>query len=64
MISILLLADPTQSPHARSGPEHGGHWRQVRGKYPQYGGQILDGPVIVVTIESWTGWAMPRNSGR
>jgi PPOX class probable F420-dependent enzyme len=41
----------------RSGPEHGEHWRQLRGKYLQYAGQILDGPVIVVTIESWTGWA-------
>ena len=44
----------------RSGPEHGEHWRQLRGKYPQYGGQTLDGPVIVVTIESWTGWAFAR----
>jgi PPOX class probable F420-dependent enzyme len=41
----------------RSGPEHAGHWDQLRAKYPQYDGQILDGPVIVVTIESWTGWA-------
>ena len=44
----------------RSGPAHGEHWSQLRGKYPQYRDQILDGPVIVVTIESWTGWAFAR----
>jgi PPOX class probable F420-dependent enzyme len=41
----------------RSGAEHGAHWELLRGKYPQYAGQVLDGPVIVVTVESWTGWA-------
>ncbi len=41
----------------RSGPGHEAHWTQLRDKYPQYGGQILDGQVFVVTIESWTGWA-------
>jgi PPOX class probable F420-dependent enzyme len=44
----------------RSGPEHGEHWSQLRGKYSQYDDQILDGPVIVVTIESWTGWAFAQ----
>ena len=41
----------------RSGEEHAGHWALLRGKYPQYAGQVLDGPVIVVTVESWSGWA-------
>ena len=41
----------------RWGAEHGAHWELLRGKYPQYAGQVLDGPVIVVTVESWTGWA-------
>ncbi len=41
----------------RAGPEHAGHWALLRSKYPQYAGQILDGPVIVVTVSSWTGWA-------
>jgi PPOX class probable F420-dependent enzyme len=44
----------------RSGQEHGEHWSQLRGKYPQYDSQILDGAVIVVTIESWTGWAFAQ----
>ncbi len=38
-------------------PEHAGHWALLRSKYPQYAGQVLDGPVIVVTVESWSGWA-------
>jgi PPOX class probable F420-dependent enzyme len=41
----------------RSGPEHAAHWAQLRRKYPQYAGQVLDGPVIVVSVESWSGWA-------
>jgi PPOX class probable F420-dependent enzyme len=41
----------------RSGLEHAEHWGQLRTKYPQYEGQVLDGPVILVTVESWTGWA-------
>ena len=41
----------------RSGQEHLEHWTLLRSKYRQYEGQILDGPVIVVTVESWTGWA-------
>jgi PPOX class probable F420-dependent enzyme len=40
-----------------SGKEHAAHWALLRSKYPQYTGQILDGPVIVVTVESWSGWA-------
>ena len=41
----------------RSGPEHARHWELLMTRYPQYGGQVLDGPVIVVTVESWSGWA-------
>lgn len=41
----------------RSGEEHAGHWALLMSKYPQYAGQVLDGPVIVVTVESWSGWA-------
>jgi len=41
----------------RSGEGHAAHWALLRGKYPQYTGQFLDGPVIVVTIRSWSGWA-------
>jgi PPOX class probable F420-dependent enzyme len=40
----------------RSGSEHVGHWELLRAKYPQYAGQELDGPVIVVRVMSWTGW--------
>jgi PPOX class probable F420-dependent enzyme len=41
----------------RSGDVYAQHWELLRAKYPQYHGQLLDGPVIVVTVESWTGWA-------
>jgi PPOX class probable F420-dependent enzyme len=41
----------------RTGPEIAGHWDRLRSKYPQYEGQVLDRPVIVVTVESWSGWA-------
>ena len=41
----------------RAGAEHAGHWDQLRARYPQYAGQVLDGSVIVVTVESWSGWA-------
>jgi PPOX class probable F420-dependent enzyme len=41
----------------RSGPGHYGHWRQLTSKYPHYRSQILDGPIILVTVESWSGWA-------
>jgi len=39
-----------------SGASHAGYWDLLRGKYPQYAGQILDGPVIVTEVGSWTGW--------
>ena len=39
-----------------AGAEHAEHWELLRAKYPQYEGQVLDGPVIVVAVESWTGW--------
>jgi PPOX class probable F420-dependent enzyme len=45
------------------GAEHGAHWRLLRGKYPQYDGQILDGPVIVVTADHWSGWAFSPRTG-
>jgi PPOX class probable F420-dependent enzyme len=41
----------------RSGEEHAAHWALLRRKYPQYAGQVLEGPVIAVTVESWSGWA-------
>jgi PPOX class probable F420-dependent enzyme len=41
----------------RSGRELAGHWDLLRSKYPQYAGQVLDRPVIVVHVQSWTGWA-------
>jgi PPOX class probable F420-dependent enzyme len=31
--------------------------RQLAAKYPQYEGQLPQGPVIVVAVERWTGWA-------
>lgn len=41
----------------RSGGEHGAHWELLRRKYPQYAGQLLGGPVIVVRVTSWAGWS-------
>jgi PPOX class probable F420-dependent enzyme len=41
----------------RSGVEHTERWRLLRAKYPQYEGQILDGPVIAVRVTSWSGWS-------
>jgi PPOX class probable F420-dependent enzyme len=41
----------------RAGPEHQAHWDRLTGKYPQYAGQDVRGPVVVVTVESWSGWA-------
>ncbi len=41
----------------RSGPDHAEHWELLMSKYPQYGGQLLDGPVVLVVVESWAGWA-------
>jgi PPOX class probable F420-dependent enzyme len=40
-----------------SGERHRSHWGQLTSKYPQYRGQVLEGPIIVVAIESWSGWA-------
>jgi len=40
----------------RSGAEHADHWDLLRARYPQYDGQVLDGPVIAVTVERWSGW--------
>ncbi len=41
----------------RAGEEHAAHWALLKAKYPQYAGQVLDGAVIVVSVESWSGWA-------
>lgn len=41
----------------RSGAGHAAHWDLLRSKYPQYQGQRLDGPVIVVQVLAWSGWA-------
>jgi len=41
----------------RSGEPYDQHWDELRSKYRQYGGQRLDGPVIVVEVETWSGWA-------
>jgi PPOX class probable F420-dependent enzyme len=40
-----------------AGAEHAAHWEMLRARYPQYGGQVLGGSVIVVTVERWSGWA-------
>jgi PPOX class probable F420-dependent enzyme len=44
------------------GAEHDVHWRQLVAKYPQYHGQVLGGPVILVTVDSWSGWAFSDES--
>jgi PPOX class probable F420-dependent enzyme len=41
----------------RGGEEHRAHWGLLTGKYPHYADQDLRGPVIVVTVESWSGWS-------
>lgn len=41
----------------RSGEQHTLHWQQLRDKYEQYADQVLGGPVIVVEVETWAGWA-------
>ena len=41
----------------RAGLEHAAHWQLLRARYPQYAGQVLDGPVIVVAVSTWSGWA-------
>jgi PPOX class probable F420-dependent enzyme len=40
-----------------AGAGHDGWWDLLRAKYPQYGAAVLGGPVIVVTVERWSGWA-------
>lgn len=44
-----------------SGAGHRAHWHQLGGKYPQYRDQVLEGPIILVTIESWSGWAFSED---
>jgi len=39
------------------GEDHAAHWELLRGKYPQYDALVPTGPVIVVTVQSWSGWA-------
>jgi PPOX class probable F420-dependent enzyme len=41
----------------RGGADHDAHWRQLVAKYPQYHGEAPGGPVILVTVASWSGWA-------
>jgi PPOX class probable F420-dependent enzyme len=41
----------------RSGAEQAEDWRLLRAKYPQYEGQVLDGPVIAVRVTAWSGWS-------
>jgi PPOX class probable F420-dependent enzyme len=41
----------------RASREHSAHWRLLVAKYPQYGGRAQRGPVIAVTVESWSGWS-------
>jgi PPOX class probable F420-dependent enzyme len=41
----------------RAGAEHAAHWQLLCARYPQYAGQVLDGPVIVVAVNTWSGWA-------
>lgn len=41
----------------RAGAEHAAHWQLLRARYPQYEDQILVGPVIVVHVKTWSGWA-------
>jgi PPOX class probable F420-dependent enzyme len=41
----------------RAGEDHVAHWQRLVSKYPQYGGQVPGGPVIVVSVTRWSGWA-------
>jgi PPOX class probable F420-dependent enzyme len=41
----------------QSGDGHRSHWDQLTSKYQQYRGHVLEGPIILVAIESWSGWA-------
>jgi PPOX class probable F420-dependent enzyme len=42
---------------ARAGEDHAAHWQRLVSKYPQYGGKVPGGPVIVVSVTAWSGWA-------
>jgi len=46
----------------RAGPGLVDHWQLLRAKYPQYAGQVLGGPVIVVQVSRWSGWAFTTRS--
>jgi PPOX class probable F420-dependent enzyme len=41
----------------RAGAGHAAHWQLLRARYPQYEGHYLGGPVIVVRVTKWSGWA-------
>lgn len=45
------------------GAEHPAHWRLLREKYRQYRSQTLTGPVMVVTVTKWSGWAYSPAGG-
>jgi PPOX class probable F420-dependent enzyme len=46
----------------RAGAEHAAHWQLLRARYPQYEGQVLTGPVIVIQVTAWSGWAFAAGS--
>lgn len=46
----------------RAGVDHAAHWQLLRARYPQYQGQVLGGPVIVVQVATWSGWAFAHAS--
>jgi PPOX class probable F420-dependent enzyme len=46
----------------RAGSEHAAVWQLLRARYPQYAGQVLGGPVIVVQVTKWSGWAFATPS--
>lgn len=45
-----------------AGAGHAGHWELLRERYPQYRGETLGGPVIVVTVATWSGWTFAAPS--
>lgn len=45
-----------------AGAEHAAHWGLLRARYPQYRGEILGGPVIVVAVVTWSGWVFADQS--
>jgi PPOX class probable F420-dependent enzyme len=46
----------------RAGADHAAHWQLLRARYPQYEGQLLGGPVIMVQVATWSGWASAHAS--